>query len=206
MTAVHGPPWTLAADKRAQKERALSADAEKGRGTHGAGAGWRGGESGDWYWHTCTAICKTQLVGPCWIQGAQLSTVLTYTGGVGVAGRLERDRACVYLCLIHADVWQKPIQHCKAISLQLRGRGYMGPPCWLSGKESACQCRRHGFNPWVQKIPWRRKWQLTPVFLPGKSPRQRSLAGVVHGVTKELDRMSWLNNNNIGFTSLYSRN
>lgn len=120
MTAVHGPPWTLAADKRAQKERALSADAEKGRGTHGAGAGWRGGESGDWYWHMCTAICKTQLVGPCWIQGAQLSTVLTYTGGVGVAGRLERDRACVYLCLIHADVWQKPIQYFKAVILQLR--------------------------------------------------------------------------------------
>ena len=41
---------------------------------------------------------------------------------------------------------------------------------WLSGKESACQCRRHRFNPWVGKIPWRRKWQPTPVFLPGESP------------------------------------
>ena len=30
---------------------------------------------------------------------------------------------------------------------------------WLSGKDSACQCRRCGFNPWVRKIPWRRKWQ-----------------------------------------------
>ena len=29
-------------------------------------------------------------------------------------------------------------------------------PSWLSGKESACQCRRHGFDPWVGKIPWRR--------------------------------------------------
>ena len=48
---------------------------------------------------------------------------------------------------------------------------------WLSGKESACQCRRHGFNPWIRKIPWKRKWQLTPVFLPGKSHGQRSLAG-----------------------------
>ena len=37
--------------------------------------------------------------------------------------------------------------------------------------------RRHGFNPWVRKIPWRRKWQPTPVFLPGKSHRQRSLEG-----------------------------
>ena len=37
----------------------------------------------------------------------------------------------------------------------------------------ACQCRRHkrhGFNPWVGKIPWRKKWQPTPVFLPGESP------------------------------------
>ena len=38
-------------------------------------------------------------------------------------------------------------------------------------------CRRHGFDPWVGKIPWKRKWQLTPVFLPEKSHRQRSLAG-----------------------------
>ena len=48
---------------------------------------------------------------------------------------------------------------------------------WLSGKESACQCRRHGFNPWIGKIPWRRKWQPTPVFLPGESRGQRSLVG-----------------------------
>ena len=37
------------------------------------------------------------------------------------------------------------------------------------------QCRRCGFDPWVGKIPWRRKWQCTPVFLPGKSNGQRSL-------------------------------
>ena len=48
---------------------------------------------------------------------------------------------------------------------------------WLSDKESACQCRRWGFSPWVGKIPWRRKWQPTPVFLPGESHGQRSLAG-----------------------------
>ena len=57
-----------------------------------------------------------------------------------------------------------------------------------SGKESACQCRRPGFNPWVRKMSWRRKWQLTPVFLPGKSHGQRSLTGyIVHKVTKESD-------------------
>ena len=48
-----------------------------------------------------------------------------------------------------------------------------GPPRRLSGKESACQCRKCGFNPWVRKIPYRRKWQPTPVFLPGESHGQR---------------------------------
>ena len=49
-----------------------------------------------------------------------------------------------------------------------------------NGKELASQCRRHkrcGFDPWVRKIPWRRAWQPTPVFLPGESHGQRSLAG-----------------------------
>ena len=48
---------------------------------------------------------------------------------------------------------------------------------WLSGKESTCQGKRHGFNSWVKKFPWRRKWQPTPVFLPGESHGQRSLVG-----------------------------
>ena len=38
-------------------------------------------------------------------------------------------------------------------------------------------CRRCRINPWVAKIPWRRKWQLILVFLPGKSHEQRSLVG-----------------------------
>jgi len=50
-------------------------------------------------------------------------------------------------------------------------------PRWLRGKESACQCRRFRFDPWVGKIPWRRKWQPTPVFLTEKSREQRCLVG-----------------------------
>jgi len=49
-----------------------------------------------------------------------------------------------------------------------------------TGKEPACQCRRLKrcrFNPWDKKISWRRAWQPTPVFLPGKSHGQRNLAG-----------------------------
>ena len=48
---------------------------------------------------------------------------------------------------------------------------------WLSGKESACQRRKHACDPWVGKIPWRWKWQPTPVFLPGKFHGYRSLVG-----------------------------
>ena len=48
---------------------------------------------------------------------------------------------------------------------------------WLSGKVATCQCRRHEFDPWVRKIPWRMEWHPTPVFLPGKSHGQKSLAG-----------------------------
>ena len=52
------------------------------------------------------------------------------------------------------------------------------------------QCRRHrtlGFDPWVGKIPWRRKWQPTPVFLPGESHGQWSLAGYTLWGRKESD-------------------
>ena len=51
-------------------------------------------------------------------------------------------------------------------------------PRWLSGKESASKYRRCDFNPWIRTISWRRKWQPTPIFLPGKSHGQRSLSGL----------------------------
>ena len=75
-----------------------------------------------------------------------------------------------------------------------------GLPWWLSGKGSTCQCRRHrrlGFNPWVGKIPWRRKWQPTPAFLPEKSHGQRSLVGYSPWSRKESDTTERLH-----FTSL----
>ena len=62
---------------------------------------------------------------------------------------------------------------------------------WLRGKEPAhqCQrCRRHRFNPWVGKIPWRRKWQPTLVFLPAESHGQRSLVSYSPWGRQELDK------------------
>ena len=60
-------------------------------------------------------------------------------------------------------------------------------PAGCSGKEPACQSRRCGFDPWVGKIPWRRAWQFTPVFLPAEFYEQRSLVGYSLWDRKELD-------------------
>ena len=70
--------------------------------------------------------------------------------------RLKRLGTCVCVCV------------CVCVCIGL-------PRC-LNGKESACQCRRHKFDPWIGKIPWRKKWQPISVFLPGKFYGQRNLA------------------------------
>ena len=71
---------------------------------------------------------------------------------------------------------------------------FLGFPGVASGKEPAYQCRRckrHGFNPWVRKIPWRRAWQPTPVFLPGESQGQRSLPGGLQSIVLQRVRHNW---------------
>ena len=63
--------------------------------------------------------------------------------------------------------------------------GPFGLPWWLRWKRIHLQCRRPGFDPWVGKIPCRRK--PTSVFLPGESHGQRSLAGYSPRGRKEWD-------------------
>ena len=60
-------------------------------------------------------------------------------------------------------------------------------PRWLSGKESACQAEDPDSIPMVGKIPWRRKWQPKPEFLPGKAYGQRGPVGYSLWVNKESD-------------------
>ena len=67
---------------------------------------------------------------------------------------------------------------------------WKGFPGGVHGKKSACQrrwCRRDGFDLWVRKIPYSRKWQPAPVFLPGKFHGQRSLESYNPWGCKELD-------------------
>ena len=68
-------------------------------------------------------------------------------------------------------------------------------------EEPVCQCRRHRMDPWVGKIPWRRKWQPTPGFLPGKSHGQRSLVGYSPWYHKESDTTWQLNITSLGYGS-----
>ena len=60
-------------------------------------------------------------------------------------------------------------------------------PWWVRWWRVCLQCGRPGFNPWVRKISWRRKWQPTPVFLPGKSHGCRNLVGYSPWGRKESD-------------------
>ena len=65
---------------------------------------------------------------------------------------------------------------------------YIGLPWWLRQSSICLQWRRPGFDPWVRKIPWRRKWQPTPVHLPGKFHGLRRLVGYSPWSLKESDK------------------
>ena len=98
---------------------------------------------------------------PLWVWGVSLMHHVRLGGLREVISGL-----CTQTFLLWDSVWSRA-QVTPALRLPWR----------FSGKESACQCKRCRFNPWVGKIPWRRKWQPTPVFFPGESRGQRSLMG-----------------------------
>ena len=78
----------------------------------------------------------------------------------------------------------------RQLIFKMQAQNRRGVPVVASEKEPACQCRRHkrhGFDPWVWKITWKKSWQPTPLFLPGKSHEQRILAGYSPWDGKESD-------------------
>ena len=68
---------------------------------------------------------------------------------------------------------------------------FFGLLWWLSGKESSCQCRRCGFNHWVRNIPWRRKWQPIPVFLP-RNPMDKA-SGMLQSIWSQMSQIQLIN-------------
>ena len=96
--------------------------------------------------------------------------------------------ACIYI--IHTYIYKH--------ICDINGWGFLGG---VRGKEFACQYRRHkrcGFNPWVRKIPWCRKGQLTPVFLPRKFHGQKEPGGLQStgpqrgGHAEQLSTYQWI--------------
>ena len=67
----------------------------------------------------------------------------------------------------------------------------MGLPWWFKQWRICMQRRRPGFNPWVRKIPWRRKWQPTPVLLPGEFMDRGAWWTSVHGLPKSWKQLSY---------------
>ena len=82
--------------------------------------------------------------------------------------------------------WSCPIRDINVFNVPLTSLDFPGS----DGKSICLQCGRPRFDPWVGKIPWRRKWHPTPVFLPGESHRRRSLVGCSPRGHKESDTTS----------------
>ena len=105
------------------------------------------------------------------------------------------DCLCLGLCALSLQEWEK--EWVLGVDGDQVPRVLLGLPWWPSGEESACQCRRYRFDPWVGKIPWRREWLPTPVSLPGEFRGQRSLADYYSPRSgKESDMTGSLNNTN----------
>ena len=82
----------------------------------------------------------------------------------------------------HSDYCSSLLSWGKVLGCVYSSQVTIGLPWWLRWQSICLQCGRPGFNPWVGKISWRRKWQPAPVFLPGKSHGQRSLIGYSQSV------------------------
>ena len=140
-----------------------------------------------------------------WFPGEGIGYGLQYSWAYLVA-QLVKNLPALCETLVRSLGWEDPLEKGKAThssilawripqaiqSMELQRFGHdwvtftFTFPWWLSGKESTCQYRKSRFKTWVRKIPWRRKWQPSSVFLPGKSHEQRSLAGYSPWVHKRV--------------------
>ena len=85
----------------------------------------------------------------------------------------------VRICRFHqlAEVFRRYSNVCHLLLCTKKKKKKKAFPGSSDGKESTCSAGDPGFDSWVRKIPWRRDWQPTPVFLPGESLGQSSLTG-----------------------------
>ena len=112
----------------------------------------------------------------CWYTGSgSMPSSGPYTSSRKTGSLLSDSSA--HLRVHHTVTKATPAEHIPRIQHFSNSLALHKRTGGAAGEESACQCRKCGFHPWVSKIPWRRKWQPTPVFLPGKPHGQTGLAG-----------------------------
>ena len=114
----------------------------------------------------------------------------TWVPSLGQEDPLEKEMATHSSTLAWKIPWLEEPGGLQSMGSQRVGRLSNFTSLHFSGKEPACQGRRHkrhGFDPCVSKIPWRRAQQPTPAFLPGESHGQRSLVGYSPRGHKESD-------------------
>ena len=99
----------------------------------------------------------------------------THNWYVNTAWRINTPRL-----VIGGRVWISSCRQIYQMQVLDQESSWLRLPVGATGTEPSDQCsrpKRYGFDPWVEKIHWKRSWQPTPVFLPGESRGQKNLAG-----------------------------
>ena len=132
-----------------------------------------------WFWLLCPSFPFYYSYGTTFLEH-QAKWDLKRINDLLIVPELVSDTVRSWIC----NFWFKFLPSClshKLMQCKVESRGF---PCGSVIKKSAGQCRRPEFYPWVGKKPWRRKWQPTPVFLPGKSLGKRRLVNYSPWVCK----------------------
>ena len=115
-----------------------------------------------------------------------------FTASPEAALEADRETHCEKKPSTGLGVWGEKRAHSSCCRISALKNYFQGFPWWLRWQSVCLQYRNPGFDSWVGRIPWRRKWQPAPVLLPGKSLGRRILVGYSPWGHKESDTIERL--------------